>query len=184
MYIVNLVVDYKTFVGNLNKANVPHKLSFKNSTNIGQKRYSYNSKENTKGFSQFNLNGLITLGGNSLFNSKKNSFKDSHWNKNTSSNQNLAMNNLKKNFSSKQKVFYSSIGQYNLKMNNNLSHSQKYPFNSRHLKRNNNSEFGDVLARNIKKRNSEKNIISTKRIINGIFSLFLLINKRNRKYEK
>lgn len=101
-------------------------MSFRNIAPNNQKRYSFNSKENKKGLSQFNLNGLITLGGNSLFNSKKNSIQESSWKKPSLRNQNLTMNSLKKNFSQKQKVFYSSMNQYNLKMNNQYSNSQKY----------------------------------------------------------
>lgn len=107
-------------MGNLNKANPSQKVSLKNNLHNVQKRYSYNSKENKKGLSQFNLNGLITLGGNSVFTSKKNVSKEPTWNKERKT-QNLTMNTFKKNFSNKQKVFYSSMNQYN----NQFSTSKK-----------------------------------------------------------
>lgn len=112
-------------VGQLGHA-LPAKRSSKG--NFNAKRSSLNSKENKKGLSHFNLNGIITLGGNGLYGFHKRGLKSKPQkilkrSKQSTSNFNFSV--LKKNLGSKQKVLYSSLNQPG---RGPFNRSQKYDF--------------------------------------------------------
>jgi hypothetical protein len=113
-------------VGQLNNG-LQGKRSLK--SNFHAKRSSLNSKENKKGLSHFNLNGIITLGRNGLYGYNKRSLKSKPQKVlkrgNKSSNFNFTV--LKKNLSSKQKVLYSSLNQSGgrVKFNRSQKYSEK-----------------------------------------------------------
>jgi hypothetical protein len=112
--------DYHMLVGQLNSG-LGNKRGMK--SNFHAKRASLNSKENKKGLSHFNLNGIITLGGNGIYGMHKRSIKTKPHKVlkrgNKSSNFNFTV--LKKNLSSKQKVLYSSLNQPGGRMGFNRS---------------------------------------------------------------
>lgn len=118
------------FVGSFAKGLHAKRISLHNKQANNSKRHSWNSKENKKSLSHFNLNGIITLGGNGIYgyhkrNSKNKSSKGAKTsNKAGSSSSNFNFSNLKKNLASKQKVLYSSLNQPNMRYTN-FNRSQK-----------------------------------------------------------
>ena len=136
-------------------------------SNFHAKRSSLNSKENKKGLSHFNLNGIITLGGKGIYGLANRSIKTKPHKVlkrgNKSSNFNFTV--LKKNLSSKQNVLYSSLNQPGGRMG--FNRSQKQVKNvlvniSRVLRKSSNKNFSPMIMGNIKKRHSDKNILSHK----------------------
>lgn len=96
------------------------KLGAKRRGGLGIKRSSLASKENKKGLSHFNLNGIITLGGNGLYGYKRGTKKNKSG-KRTKQSGGFNFSVLKKNLSSKQKVLYSSLNQAGGRMGYNRS---------------------------------------------------------------
>lgn len=79
---------------------------------FGIKRPSFPSKENKKGLSHFNLNGIITLGSNALYGYHKTNLNSKiKTGKRAKQTNGFNFSVLKKNLSSKQKVLYSSLNQ-------------------------------------------------------------------------
>jgi hypothetical protein len=108
---------------------LPAKRNLGGKTNFQAKRSSLNSKENKKGLSHFNLNGIITLGGNGLYGYHKRGLKSKPskvLKRSNKSGSNYNFSVLKKNLSNKQKVLYSSLNQPGGRMAYNRS--QKWVF--------------------------------------------------------
>lgn len=93
-------------------------------SNFHAKRASLNSKENKKGLSHFNLNGIITLGGNGLYGLHKRGLKSKPKPRRGNKSSGFNFSVLKKNLSSKQKVLYSSLNQPGQRAG--FNRSQKY----------------------------------------------------------
>jgi len=112
--------DYHMLMGQM-KPGLSKKRGMK--SNFHAKRSSLNSKENKKGLSHFNLNGIITLGGKGIYGLANRSIKTKPHKVlkrgNKSSNFNFTV--LKKNLSSKQNVLYSSLNQPGGRMGFNRS---------------------------------------------------------------
>lgn len=103
---------------------IPAKRGIGSKANFQAKRSSLNSKENKKGLSHFNLNGIITLGGNGLYGYHKRGLKSKPQKvlkRTNKSNSNFNFTVLKKNLSNKQKVLYSSLNQPGGRMGYNRS---------------------------------------------------------------
>ena len=103
---------------------LPAKRGLNTKGNFHAKRSSLNSKENKKGLSHFNLNGIITLGGNGMYGYHKRGVKSKPqkvMKRTNKSSSNFNFSVLKKNLSNKQKVLYSSLNQPGGRMGYNRS---------------------------------------------------------------
>lgn len=123
--------------------------------NFHAKRSSLNSKENKKGLSHFNLNGIISLGGNGLYGYRQRGLKQQKaLKRNNKSGTNYNFSVLKKNLSSKQKVLYSSLNQ--------AGGRGPYHRSQKILRKSSTKNFSPMIMGNLKKRHSDKNILSHK----------------------